>query len=189
MARDYKHRAQPRAKSKKPVNGGLWFAAGLLVGALAVGLSWLKLGTDAVKDNQWISAKPTPGKADDRRPAVPPPQFDFYDRLPEMEVVVPDEELRQVTAPVPSKDGKPATVTPLLIQVASLKKAADAERLKAQLALLGMQATVTRVKVDDGDTWHRVRIGPYTDRKSLDAARKRLADNGMRGIVIRAAGG
>jgi cell division protein FtsN len=189
MARDYKHRAQPKAKPKQQARGGPWFLAGLLVGAFAVGLTWLKLGTDAVKDNQWISAKPAAGKTDSHHPAVPPPQFDFYDRLPEMEVVVPDEEIPQVTAPAPRKDGKPAKVTPLLIQVASLKKAADAERLKAQLALLGMQARVTRVKVDDGDTWHRVRIGPFTDRKSLDATRKRLAENGMRGIVIRAAGG
>jgi len=192
MARDYKHRAQPGSRNKKQSPCWIGFVTGLLVGALVVGLTWLKLGTDAVKDTQWISARPAKESGDSRRPAVPPPQFDFYDRLPEMEVVVPDEELPQVvpaTPPAAADGGSRAPVAHYLIQVASLKKAADAERLKAQLALLGMQASVTRVRIDDGDTWHRVRIGPFSDRKALDEVRKRLADNGLRGIVIRAAGG
>lgn len=186
MARDYKHRAQPKSR-KKQSSCGLWFFVGLIVGVLAVGLTWLKLGTEAVNDAQWISDKPAKSDADSRRP--PPPRFDFYDRLPEMEVVVPDEELpppRPATA-APGQDAAPAV--PLLIQVGSFKKAADADRLKAQLSLLGMEVRVNRVRIDDGDPWHRVRVGPFVDRQSLDAARKLLAENGVRGIVIRGTGG
>jgi len=188
MARDYKHRAQPRAKQKQP-SCWIWFIAGLLLGVLSVGLSWLKLGTDAVKDPQWISAKPAKGGADSGRPAAPPPRFDFYDRLPEMEVVIPEEALPPPRPASTGADAPPPAATPLLIQVGSFKKAADADRLKAQLALLGMEVRVSRVKIDDGDTWHRVRVGPFKDRQSLDAARKRLAENSMSGIIIRAAGG
>lgn len=187
MARDYKHRAQPKAKKKQPASCWAWLLAGFLLGALSVGLAWLKLGTDAVQDQQWISDKPAKSETKASRPAAPAPKFDFYDRLPEMEVVVPDEELPPRRPAPAGGSAKPAG--PFLIQVASFKKAADADRLKAQLTLLGMAVRVTRVKVDDGDTWHRVRVGPYDSRKALDAARKRLADNGMRGIVIKAAGG
>jgi cell division protein FtsN len=185
MARDYKHRAQSKSKQKQS-SCWVWLLAGFLLGALSIGLTWLKLGTDAVHDNQWISDRPA-DKPEPRRPVAPPPKFDFYDRLPEMEVVVPDEELLE-SRPAPA--GSPAKPEEtFLIQVGSFKKAADADRLKAQLVLLGMEVRVSRVKIDDGDTWHRVRIGPYSSRKALDGARKRLADNGLRGIVIRAAGG
>lgn len=190
MARDYKHRAQPKSKNK-PSSCGISFLAGLLLGALVVGLTWLKLGTDAMQDNQWITAKPAKGQDDSQRPTAPPPRFDFYDQLPEMEVVIPEEELPPARsagadAPPPAP-GQPQAK--YLIQVGSFKKASDADRLKAQLALLGMEVRITRVKIDDADTWHRVRVGPYASRKTLDAARKRLADNGLRGIVIRGAGG
>lgn len=192
MARDYKHRAQPRTK-QKPSSCWIWFVAGLLLGALSVGLAWLKLGTDAVQDPQWISAKPSQGSANSGRPAAPPrPHFDFYDRLPEMEVVVPEEALPPPRPAANTTDADapaPVAVKPLLIQVGSFKKAADADRVKAQLALLGMEVRVSRVKIDDGDTWHRVRVGPFSDRASLDSARQRLADNGFKGIVIRAVGG
>jgi cell division protein FtsN len=189
MARDYKHRVQSRSK-KKPCRCGIWLVAGLLVGALGVGLAWLKLGGEPA-DQQWISDRPSPGEAESRRPAAPPPpRFDFYDRLPAMEVVVPDEALPQLP-PVESQPGRDSDAPPAqyLVQVGSFKKAADADRLKAQLLLLGMEVRVSRVRIDDGDTWHRVRVGPFADTKSLEAARRRLAEAGMRSIVIRAAGG
>jgi cell division protein FtsN len=187
MARDYKHRAQPKAKKKQQASCWVWLIAGFLLGAISVGLTWLKLGTDAVTDNQWISDRPAQSEAKTSRPVVPPPKFDFYDRLPEMEVVVPDEELPASRPASPDSPAQPEG--PFLIQVGSFKKAADADRLKAQLTLQGMAVRVSRVKIDDGDTWHRVRVGPYSSRKALDEARQRLADNGLRGIVIRAAGG
>lgn len=187
MARDYKYRTQPKQK-KKTASPWIGFVAGLLVGALGVGLAWLKLGGPPA-DSQWISAKPDAGKPVSRRPAAPPPRFDFYDRLPEMEVVVPEEALPP--PPPPGNTSQPAqTMTqPLLIQVASFKNAADADRVKAQLVLLGMDVRVSRVKIDDGDTWHRVRVGPFGDRSALESARKRLAANGFKSIIIRGAGG
>jgi cell division protein FtsN len=189
MARDYKHRAQPRSK-KKHCNCPVWFVAGLLLGALAIGLAWLKLGGEPA-EQQWISDRPNPSETEARRPtAPPPPRFDFYDRLPAMEVVVPDEEVPQLP-PVQQQagDGDDGPAVRYLVQVGSFKQAADADRLKAQLLLLGMEVRVSRVRIDDGDTWHRVRVGPFADRKTLEVARQRLAEAGLRSIVIRAAGG
>ena len=39
------------------------------------------------------------------------------------------------------------------------------------------------------DTRYRVRTGPYRGRAALDQARKRLAENGFKGIVIRVSDG
>jgi cell division protein FtsN len=189
MARDYKHRAQSRSK-KKPSSCTVWFIAGLLLGVLGVGLAWLKLG-GREGDPQWISDRPSAGETETLRPVAPPPRFDFYDQLPAMEVVVPDEDLPQLP-PVQQSPGLPQDAGPAaqyLVQVGSFKNAADADRLKAQLLLLGMEVRVSRVRIDDGDTWHRVRVGPFADRKSLESARQRLAEAGIRSIVIRAAGG
>ena len=54
----------------------------------------------------------------------------------------------------------------------------DADGLKAQLTLLGFQPVVQTVAINSDENWHRVRIGPYADRDSLEAARIRLRANG-----------
>ena len=185
MPRDYKHRAQRKPK-KKPVPGWLWLLAGLLLGALIVGLAWLS-GQSEQTGGDWVGARPDrpPQGASPppQRVEVPPPKprFDFYDMLPEMEVVVPDEELDE------RPSSKPEEAATYLIQVGSFKRTADADRLKAQLALLGIEARVVSARIGPQDTRYRVRSGPYTGRAALDRARTRLAENGFKGIVIRAA--
>jgi cell division protein FtsN len=69
--------------------------------------------------------------------------------------------------------------------VASLKNPADAERLKAKLALLGVQAQIQRVTINGRDTYHRVRAGPYRGREAVNRARTQLARNGMESITIK----
>ena len=72
-----------------------------------------------------------------------------------------------------------------LLQVGSFSKAADAERLKAQLALLGFEASVNRVKTDRGVSYNRVRVGPFQGAAALKSAQSRLAANGMKSLVIK----
>ena len=115
--------------------------------------------------------------AAEQRPSAKP-RFDFYNILPEMEVVVPDEELvgkppvippkplspqkeepatkaaeaveeKTASAPIPAASGNS-----YLLQVASFRTVADAERLKARLALLGIQAQIQQVTVNGKDTYH-----------------------------------
>ena len=187
MPRDYKHRAQ-RKKAKKPLPGWLWLIIGLLLGAFLMGLFWLK-GQSIDFGGEWVGAEPdrppqgkpasTPRRVE--TPAPPKPRFDFYTMLPKMEVVVPDDELDQ--EPVArSADGRPVTY---LVQVGSFRKAADADRLKAQLALLGFEARVVSARIGSQDTRYRVRSGPYRDKRALNDARRRLSENGFKGMVIR----
>lgn len=191
MPRDYKHRAQKKP-SRKPLPAWLWLLTGLLLGGFIVGLVWLK-GQSPDAGGEWVGAKPdrppqgNPQSA--RRVEVPPPpkpRFDFYNMLPKMEVVVPDDELDH--EPVAAAGANAASPATYLVQVGSFRKTEDADRLKAQLALLGFEARVVSARISAQDTRYRVRSGPYRGKQALDQARKRLADNGIKGIVIRVDG-
>ena len=117
-------------------------------------------------------------------PAVEPPKakFDFYQLLPEMEVKVEEAEITAI-APV-AKSIEP--VTPLdgryVIQVASFRQLADADGVKASLALIGLEGQIHTVSIN-GETWHRVRLGPYTELVGLNDARARLYDNNFEAQV------
>jgi len=188
VPRDYKHRAQKRP-SKKPLPAWLWLLTGLLLGGFIVGLVWLK-GQSSESGGEWVGAKPDrPPQGQGARAArveVPPPpkpRFDFYNMLPKMEVVVPDDELDQ--EPPAASGSAPASPATYLVQIGSFRRTEDADRLKAQLALLGFEAKVVSARISAQDVRYRVRSGPYQGKDALNEARKRLAENGFKGIVIR----
>ena len=185
VPRDYKHRAQKKPQ-KKPLPGWLWLLAGLLIGSFVAGLFWLS-GQSDLGGSEWVGAqpdRPPQGKPANAQqvevPSPPKPRFDFYNMLPEMEVVVPDEVLEQV----PTK-AEEAAAADYLVQVGSFRKTEDADRLKAQLALLGFESRVVSAQINAQDTRYRVRSGPYRGLEAVKKVRQRLAANGYNGIVIR----
>jgi cell division protein FtsN len=100
--------------------------------------------------------------------------------LPKFEVVVPEREKAE-----PS-DARPAIQRPgaYVLQVGSYRNFADAERVRAQLALQGIESKIQRVAIDN-DTWHRVRIGPIADLAELNRTRERLRQADVEAIVVR----
>jgi cell division protein FtsN len=115
------------------------------------------------------------------------PRYDFFTVLPEMEVVVPERELRERAdeAPEAATAGTPADR--YVLQAGSFRSASDAEQLKARLALLGLVAQVQTVTVD-AVTWHRVRLGPVDGARAADELRRRLDDEGFDAMVMKASG-
>ena len=75
-----------------------------------------------------------------------------------------------------------------MLQVGSFRRFEDAERLKARLALLGVQAGIQKVTTGGGETWHRVRLGPYGDLNQLDRVRGRLKQNGISTLLVKMKG-
>ena len=71
------------------------------------------------------------------------------------------------------------------LQVGSFQKAADADNLKAKLALTGLYAAVQEVNIPDKGTMHRVRVGPFRDPDEMNKARALLSQNGVQGTVIK----
>ena len=67
-----------------------------------------------------------------------------------------------------------------------LANIADADRLKATLALSGFEASIQTVHGADSQ-WHRVRLGPYPSLQTVEAARSRLkqANASVQAVVVK----
>jgi cell division septation protein DedD len=91
-----------------------------------------------------------------------------------------------VVQPVPPKATRAApAVQAYLLQLGSFRAAADAERLKARLALMGVESYIQKVTINGKDTYHRVRSGPYRNQARLDEVRRLLTRNSIDSIIVR----
>jgi len=87
-------------------------------------------------------------------------------------------ELKRESEQTPATPPPGAAAAPkMYLQVGSFGNAVDAETQKARLALMGVQAQVTPVRINER-TWHRVRVGPYDSRQEAESARARLRELG-----------
>jgi cell division protein FtsN len=76
--------------------------------------------------------------------------------------------------------GKPgAPKERYFLQVGSFPNPADADNLKARLALMGMEANVEPANVAGKGVWYRVRLGPYTRVDEINRIRQQLTQNGV----------
>lgn len=195
MPRDYADSTNKKPKSTQPA-GWVWLLGGLAIGLFVAFLVYLNNNTHPSRKEALSKAieqaikeprkddkpKPTPPVATTETPAAKPaPTFDFYYILPELEVAVPDQELAKASEP--NKTLMPNT--DYILQAASFRSHDDADRLKAKLALQGVEATIQTVTINN-DSWHRVRIGPIRDVATLNRTRNRLQENGITAIVIKA---
>lgn len=71
-----------------------------------------------------------------------------------------------------------------LLQVGAFPSAADAEALKAKLALQGFVANVQSVKVG-AQTYNRVRLGPFKSATDLEGTKQRLQSAGISAIALK----
>lgn len=78
---------------------------------------------------------------------------------------------------------KPAAVTTFFLQAGSFRKQADAEKVRAQIILLGQAATVESGTVKE-ETWYRVLVGPFSNREQLTTAQKQLASGGFNNLLL-----
>ena len=75
-----------------------------------------------------------------------------------------------------------------VLQVGSFRNEAEAERRRASLALLGLEARVQTIAIDGEATWHRVQVGPYEEVGALNDARVRLRENGIETMALKVRG-
>jgi len=116
--------------------------------------------------------------------------FEFYQLLENDEVSI-DLPGDQIVSAVPAETRPPArqdsskTTAPAavpdakrwIIQVASFSRVADADRLRAELILSGLPNTeIQSVDVTGKGTFHRVMVGPFDHRPSLNKAQDTLAN-------------
>ena len=99
------------------------------------------------------------------------PRFDFYTILPGSEVPVSEQEVKQVA----KQEG--TVKDNYFLQVGSFQAAAEADNMKARLALLGLEASIQTADIPDKGVWHRVRIGPFANIEDMTRSRALLAQN------------
>ncbi len=180
MSRDYKTTRGRRGGS------GLSGSAGLLVG-LAIGLG--VAAAIYIYDRRPTApavARPQPatstaGTSDEDPSEETGRQFDFYEMLPKFEVVVPEREKAEGAETPAAAIERPGAY---VLQAGSYRNFADADRMRAQLALQGIESKIQRVSIDN-DTWHRVRIGPISDLTELNRTRSRLRQADIEALVIK----
>lgn len=120
-------------------------------------------------------------------PGEDKPRFEFYSILPDLEVIVPDAPAPEERPGDAGEDAVSTEIDPegtYYLQVGSFQKAEQADRMKAQVLLLGLDVDIETVTVN-GERWHRVRIGPYADQAKLGAAQRRLRENEIDYLVLR----
>lgn len=161
---------------------GLIVALGVYVaGPRAPGAFDLAPATDAASaPPATASTKPAPPAAAERSQT----RFEFYEILPEFEVVIPEGQrapLRRDTAPR-SDTSEPGRY---ILQAGSFSSVADADRLQANLALLGIESRIQRVTID-ADVYHRVRIGPIGNVDELNRIRRQLAAADIEPLLMKA---
>lgn len=196
MSKDYRRASLARATPRRGKQGSscLWsFLLGGMLGAFGVGLYWTQ-NPDAMQ------TPPAALPAKVERPAAAPPSFEFPNLLRDTEVDIAPPPPPPPAAPRPEpraavESAQPAAVAApavptsttgkgFLVQVGSFKRASDAERLKAELALLGISSRVEVATIPSGETFHRVRTGPYADQAALDKVRGLLKRNGKDAMTI-----
>jgi len=109
-------------------------------------------------------------------------RFDFYKILPGQEEPVTERDLR-AAAKEPPKPGAPKDL--YVVQAGAFQNPAEADNMKARLALLGLQATVEPASLPDKGTWYRVRLGPYTQLEEINRIRQTLAQNGVDASLVK----
>lgn len=173
-----------------PRKGGSPLLTGLLVGmvigvAMAAGLAWFVMKSPS----PFVQTNPVTGQPSAVPAALPPdksatevspgekPRFEFYKVLTDKQ----DNAAPATTgnASLPATEKLSAKSGAQYLQAGSFANAADAEKLKARLALMGFEAGVQVAELGNKGVWHRVRLGPYKTAADLEKARAALKQNGI----------
>ena len=176
---------------KESAPGWVWMLFGLGLGLLVAIGAYLRapsgtpdresVAAAAPSSTERPSTRTARATAPADRPAQAENRFEFYEILPQLEVVVPDDDAPTSAAARPRPAEAPGSY---LLQAGSFSAAADADRMQANLALLGFESHVQRVTIDD-DVFNRVRIGPITSLDAAHRTQRELRDAGYDTLLMR----
>lgn len=200
--------------SAAPRKGGNLIWIGILVGILvgvsmAAGVAWYLMKSprpflnkeqpSALKP-QADSTKPATSAAAEKPAATPndgKPRFEFYKVLTDKPTATAVAATKSTdksksaeklsSAKTQSAGNKTVAVyEPQILQTGSFSNVNDAEKLKAKLALLGLEANIQTATIPDKGIWYRVRLGPYKNPDEMNRASNFLKQNGVDSTQMRA---
>jgi cell division septation protein DedD len=117
------------------------------------------------------TSEPSDAQAPAEEPPPPPP-----------EAVAPPPP-----PPLADPKGVPLAEPPgttYFLQVAAYRSVDEADQMRARLAILGFEASVSQVR-RDSTVFHRVRLGPFSDFEVLNRTKVGLSENGLESTVVR----
>jgi cell division protein FtsN len=207
MSRDYAHK--PRQPEGSHIPRWVWiFTTTVAIGFVGF-LYYLSQvpaesgGAEAVREQFNIALSES--KEQDTAPAVPAEEhetiedikekaetlkkaFEFYELLENDEVIVDLPDNTPTETAQPNSGEQTVAVIPesksWIIQVASFSRVEDADKVRAELILNGLPDTeIVTVEVPDKGTFHRVVVGPFDHRPSLNKAQDILAELNYQPLV------
>jgi len=104
------------------------------------------------------------------------PIIDFYEVLKQRNFDVPDDRTEKVKNKTETNKTQAASNGKYLLQAGSFIQPEDAEKTKAELALLGLEASIKKADVS-GVGYHRVVLGPFADDGFYSKVKNRLISN------------
>lgn len=183
-----KRRSNSRRSPSKPerrLPGWIWLLSGTVIGAFAMFLVYLSGLAPSPSDNTSERvvkpiAETTKNSADTpAKETVPKPRLEFYQLLKESEVEIPEPEVSE------NENREPSVPQQYILQAGSFQKVVDADRMRAQLILLNLDAAIEEVTLDNQQIWHRVVVGPYENRSQMASARATLVSNNISPLVLK----
>tara|TARA_Y100001936_G_scaffold252786_1_gene314101 strand:+ start:2619 stop:3227 length:609 start_codon:yes stop_codon:yes gene_type:complete len=196
MSRDYKSLSKSES-NKKGSSLVLGLFLGYLLGLIsAIGI-WLyihkapspfiqndkpiineKIKLSVDKDNNLEEKSVSNNRNSKIKEANKKPRFEFYEKLPNNEESVTEEQFQKAAT-------QPSLKDKYLLQIGSFQDIEEAENLKAKIAMLGMEAYVQPADLSEKGMWHRVRIGPFTKAEKINKARSSLLLNNIKANLIK----
>ena len=206
-------RKQARRHGSKSTPAWAWLLIGLLIGVMGFFAYRLYASKTVETKDVPIPHNAKSPSNEDGKPAASPTasaeddgvldtDYSFYDVLPGEESIDMPAETEALPEAVPDlpSTGVPANSNTTmdstvnaeptsdksryLLQAGSFESSADAEDLKARIALSGEPARVETAEVN-GKTMYRVRLGPYEGNTAANAAKSNLAGQGIKTNTIK----
>jgi cell division protein FtsN len=189
---------------KKKSGGGMLLGMflGLVMGVLiAFGVVWYMNKAKLPFQNKYEGAPKEPAVAKADPNAAPPqpiplagkpgdkvgekPRFDFYGILEGKQQATPGTAVPPApTSASAAAETKKANEV-FYLQAGAFQKAADADNLKARLAMSGVEANVQEAKLAEKGTMYRVRVGPLGSPDEMNQVRTQLSQNGIQATVVK----
>lgn len=170
-------RGRKTTSVKRPL--GLVAVAGLIIGLFIVGLLWLKESNPQEQgpespilftDGAETESSAPPAASLDTLPEAPQERWQYIKELEnhEVEVIVPERE----------------EAARRLMQCGSFRNAADAQELRAQIAMAGYESQVRRTESSQHGAWYRVILGPFDGLRPAQTVNNQLRRNNIHGCQI-----
>jgi cell division protein FtsN len=203
LTHDFAKKSPPPPTSR--LSGWVWLFTGLVTGIFAAFIYYLadiapeaeeftRQLTEKVKQANELPKQSSSPKQETQATTDAPagPRFTFYDELAKLKVIPPEVEKmlprtlkknEKKTQASPSSqtqssattNNKQPAVTHYLLQTDSFQNHSDADRRRAELILMGMDTNIQTTTLANGQTWHRVIVGPFIGKQALHKAQKQLA--------------